>query len=542
MIDAKLKKWMVKLFNSSELNLYILHDLKEQGILTDEYDISISKRESYRSVIKKSIGYLVVKDNVQFDYLGAIFSLAISQIESKNYTIEGLVNFLVLYDSIDVVGEARELKESNHKKICLSINDIEYKKVVESLVKLLNSVIIFGNTNSSEQYTFQGWLDLMHSVDYLEHFDNPVDILRDCIFIREKDSDLIQVIKLATPHLRVLLFEYGIDLDNINEKDVLEHIQSNNDEASFYAALIIDNINSIPKFLDDKLFDALVVERWDDIGRHIFRRVFTGNRQMNDQTKEFFSKHINGWFVNIFSTETADNIIGKFEWPGDYLAFGGWLHEYSDERNKDDENVVFDGKLIQGLVDGFKNVLQNTRKKIPNYIANHRIFYNSWFTNPEDVKTIYIQTYIVWSMMISKEEDWKDIKKDFEKLCYELKVTYYGSYTARRLVRDISNHFLALIFTYPEFKDGKIEGGERIKELLQIFCSIVGMQWVTYTERENFIWDSENSQPNFTDVDIHYLFARIKGLPDVYTEVYCDFIHNIETLSTTPWPIKARNT
>lgn len=537
MIDEKLKKWIVKLFNSSELNLYILHDLKEQDILTEEYDISVSERGAYRSVIKKSIGYLGVKDDVQFDFLGAIFSLAISQIESKNYTIEGLVNFLVLYDRIGVVGEARELKESNYKKICLSINDIEYKKVVESLVKLLNSVIIFGNTNGSEQYTFQGWLDLMHSVDYLEHFDNPVDILRDCIFIRKKDTDLIQLIKLATPHLRVLLFEYGIDLDTINEKDVLEHIQSNNDEASFYAALIIDNVNSIPRFLDDKLFNALVVDRWEGIGRYIFRRVFAGNRQMNDQTKEFFSKHIDDWFVKLFTNEHSENIIGRFEWPNDYLAFGGWLYEYSDERKKEDEDIVFDGKLIQGLVDGFKNVIRDTKKGIPNYIINHSVFYNSWFSNPEDVKAIYIQTYIVWSMMICHDDDWEGIKAEFKKLSYELKVTYYGSYTARRLARDISNHFLSLLFTYPLFKDDKIEGGGRIKEILEIFYSIVGRQWIVYLEREKIIWDSEDSQPNFSDIDIHYLFARIKGLPIAYQDVYSDFINNIKKMKTTEWPI-----
>jgi hypothetical protein len=530
-ISSEFQNWLEQLLNSNEIDFFLLHKLNQIQDLVSPFTIEIRDAPLSRKIpIKKSQGYLLFeKGNVDLianDFL----HFGLYCIHEKKYTPKGIVNYLILVDRLGSLTDDKQYQIT--KDLCLAIPLIQYEKIVLELIIIFNKEYLFDNVDKTF-LSCKDWEDLFLSTQYLEHFDNPIDLLRQAINFRISEIPLIEIIHKLAPDPRAALLEYGINLDYLKEIDVLDYLNKNESECTFYGALIVDEYNHKPSFLGKKLASFLIKEKWVLVGGFLFNKIYNkSRRRMNEETKEVLVKEIDGLFLHEFSNRTERTIFANFVWPSDFLSLGGWLNHIKEV----EINISFSQTFISELSTSVSALFLNIKNSIPDFIAEKQKAYN-FYNDPFDLNVLHINTYLMWATMLSQDREWNQIKKAFKTLCYEIKKLYYGSYTANHLALTLSNNLLCLLLTYPAFEEQKLIGEERLIELIKSYSDIIGYQWIHFAEQDDLIWDYENHKPNYSDANLLYILKRLKEHPTEYQNITDILKTKIKEVSTTLWPV-----
>ena len=530
-IPLELNHWIRELLLSEKANFYLLHSLKDKNILGDTAEITHIEKVYYRSsALKNSQGYLTFKTRDNEEVRKEFISIVFDAIENKNYTIEGLLNLLIL---IDRLGSLYDEQQYNMTlQVIDKIPKVEHPLLTNAFVELFNKDYNFSNSEKKTPLTCQDWDDLFFSIQYIDRLSNPIDLLRRTLKKMLIGMERLSCLSKLKPDPRSALLEYGFELDNITEEDVIRFLKQNPHEITFIAAYILDEFNKKPAFVGQNLARYLIEEHWLTVGKYFFRKAISKSRgAVNEETKNILINVLDSYFKKQFSSPAERYVVfDSFSWPDDYLALGGWLL-YINRNGKPD--FEFDNKFYEELTVVFSQTLNKISDEISFSFSDSQKSHNIWLSDIFDARSQYVLAYLQGSILVCSQSNFDLFHKQFKNLCFQIKELYYGSYQANHLAQKLSNNLLGLIFSYPGVDKEKTG---RAKELLHTFSELILYSWVVYSERDKTIW-LKTEETDYVGAELRFVIARLKKPPESYQELISYFKSKIAEYSTVKWPI-----
>jgi hypothetical protein len=531
-ISLDLQTWIESLFNSTQVDLFLLHKLESSKIVISPFEIIIRQRFKQNHIIKKPQGYLIFKDIDPKEVGNEFLLLGQFHIREKLYTIPGLANYLILIDRLGSLTDSLQFEIK--KELCSEIPIGDWKPLVMEFIHCFNAEYKYSNIKNKENTSFSEWENLFFSIQYLDHSDNPISLLRNIINFGSPKIHLINIIHELFPDPLAALFEYGIQFDELTEKEVLDHLKIYENESTFFGVLIVEEYNYKPGFLGKELADFLSKDKWSTVGKFLFRKIYNNlKRNLNEETKKLLQEQFDKWLTNYFSTKSDSPLLKDYTWPNDFIALGGWIQHAVDG----DLELIIGDQFIQELINSVSKKLKKLNDHIPDFIASEKNAHHFLLDNPFETKAVFINTYFVYSLMICEDEDWQELLQRFASLCHKIKLLFYGSYKANRLALDLTNDLLCLILTYPKFENDEIRGANRLSSLIKKFIDILAFQWIWFSEREDLIWNFSEHNSNYSDANLLYIIKRMNEAPEAYISIVTPLKVKIQEMGTVKWPI-----
>lgn len=529
-LPAKIETWLKQLLLSETAQFYLLHNIDKE-ILAPIFSIEIREYRGDRSPLEKRQGYLILDEKDKDVITKSIQQVALECILSNKFTGNGLTNYLLFVDRLGNIPDT--MRYDMLVEFCHSIPNTDLIKVVSNLLELFNKEYKFSQS-TTQKLSLNEWEDLFLHLDYLSPFDNPFSLLRTVINSSPSDIDLINITETLLPDPRVALFHYGIDLNSIQEIPLLKYLKENPDQTTFYATLII-HADTKPGFAGKELMQFLICDDWNTVGKYYFRKTYAGSRkQFRGELKQLIEQELSSFVLREISEDLiSNNIIAEFEWPTDFVSFGGLIVQAEEQKIE----MSFSKSTIENLALAFASICTNTEKNLSEFISNRKNSYHHWPQDPFDLKVQYSYSYIMWSIHIASDDTWKQVLANFKRLCHSLKALLYGSFSANRLGLEISDNLLCILFSFPKFTEDSIQN-TRFEELLDLFINLVGIQWVHFTERNDLIWDYKNHKSGYPDMRLLYVLKRLQDTPQIYSALIEPFRSSIKSYSTIDWPIE----
>lgn len=531
-LPDKIETWLKQLLLSERAEFYLLYSIDKE-FLSPVFSIEIRESTIDRIPIFKRQGYLILDKEYADIIAKNIQQIAFDCISSNNYTVNGLTNYLLFVDRMGNIPDT--MRYDMLVEFCRSIPKTDLIKVISNLLELFNKEYKFSQS-ITQKLSISEWEDLFLHLDYFSPFDNPISLLRTVINSSPSDIDLINITDTLLPDPRVALFHYGIDLSSIQEITLLKYLKENPDQTTFYAALIIHEAHTKPGFAGKELIQFLICDDWNNVGKYYFRKTYAGFRkQLRGELKQLIEQELSSFVLREISEDSiSHNIIAEFEWPTDFVSFGGLIVQAEEQKIE----MSFSKSTIENLALALASACIDTEKNLQNFISNQRNSYNHWPQDPFDLKVQYIYSYIMWSVHTASDDTWKLVLTNFKNLFHSLKTLLYGSFSANHLALEISNHLLCVLFSFPKFSEGSIQNSNRFEELLDLFIKLVGVQWVHFTERNDLVWDFKNHRSGYPDMRLLYVLKRLQDTPQIYSSLIEPIRGTIKSYATIDWPIE----
>lgn len=539
-ISDRFQQQLLKVLNSNFVSFEILYSLKDSDTLPEGWNVKIiNSADPIRNYpLGKSMGYLNFPEDKKLEILQDFESFIHQQIESSKYTIEGIANILIICERLGQIN-SEELYDLISKLI-INLDQSDFQKVLNIIIQELNN--IFTNKSDSEYFepkTLKDWEYLYLKSQYVEMFENPIELLIKLVYIRISQVDLFSILIKLLPEPRAFFVEWRLTPDNeISSSDLIDILKDNICEAPFIGSLIFNMSEKSPIWISKELLLYLLKEHWDTTGKYILRKTFLENNKLiSERIVKLLFEGINEFLtIQFCGKENENTVLKQFDWPYDYEAFGGWI-EYAKTDIKTSNN--FTNNFVEELSSGFNSVLNCIQNNIPNYIASSADIYQKWFSNIYDIKAQNIITYCLWSWLLCKEENWIRCKKTFENLCYKLKMLFYGSFEANHLGQRLCNQVLIFVLALPKFENYKIQNDNRLDDLIKIVTDTFLFSYIRFTEREEFIWNTKNYVPNYySDLDLSFVINRLKSFKaSDYLKFLKPIYEKIGEYKTIEWPI-----
>lgn len=531
-IKPDLENWLKEILLSDRSTFFILYLLKDREIDFETIELkfySDTRRRS--SPIKRDLGFLIFKSNQNSEIEREFLSVIFEALEHNSYSIHGLVNYFILIDRLGSLHD--EFQHNMTLEVLKKLSGGQLKQIIEILIDQFNKEYHFSQHKTKKALTCEEWDELFFTLQYVERFNNPIDLLRRIINYSNNAIDLVESIGKLYPDPRVALCEYGLNFNSISENRVLEFLRRTPEEITFCAALILDEFQVKPSFAGEKLISFLIKDNWETSGKYYFLKAVSKPRtQINESTKDAITRVIDQYLRAQFSSiDSKYEVFQNFSWPDDYLALGGWLlYIHKDDEPDFDFNQEFQNKLTLC----FTNTLSEIIETIPLCFSDSMQSYRIWFTDLFDDRVQYAQGYMQWSILHCSQETFEEYHKQFKNLCYSIKELYYGSYTANRLAQKLTNNLLGLTLAYPTIQPDNID---RERKLLNTFTEIILYPWVIYTEREDQVSNPERKPSGHSEVELYNVLERLRKPHELYNEVVSEFKNKISENSTITWPI-----
>ncbi len=525
-------KWFRNLLQAETAHFYLLHNI-DADALAPVFQVQVSQAPPRRAAIKKRQGFLVLEKNEAPMIVEEVLRITEMNISTRQYSISGLVNCLLFFDRLGSIPD--ELKQDSILRICELVPAEDYPIVLNTLSSLYNEHFEFSQNLPNGSLSVKEWDHLFQTLDYLDAFDSSISLLRLVLNASPSETNFVRVIKNLSPDPRAGLFHYGVDLTRIREQDVMEQLREQPIEASFYASLIGHSYSSKVPFLTQQLTQYLVRENWDTIGKYFFRKIYSGNKiQAREDVVKLIEDDVAAFLISEVSNETSPkNVIARLNWPVDFIAFGGWANQCHQRRIE----VTFSKTTTEHLASAFCTILTETRKDLDDFLSKQKIIYDSWPHDPFALNVQHAYAYLMFSVFLCEEDQWRKIMDAFRTLCYELKTLFYGSYSASHLGTQLSNHILSQLLSFPESPTIEVQNGNRLTELLSTFSELVGCQWIHFTEQDDLIWNYENHKASYADMNLLYVMKRLQETPGPYVILVRPFRDFVPKFSTITWPL-----
>lgn len=532
-IKPLLENWLREVLLTDRSTLFILYLLKDRKIEDETIELKFYPDERRRSSpIKKDLGFLLFEKNKDGEVEQEVLSIFFDALENEKYTINGIVNYLILIDRLGSIHD--EFQYNMTKEVLIKLKPAEQIQVIDVLIEQFNQDYHFSQHKNNEKLTCEEWDRLFFTLQYVERSNNPIDLLRRVINYSIEKVDLIGLIDKISPDPRAALCEYGVKFNSVSEQEVLSFLRKSPEEVTFYAALILDELQNKPPFVGEELISFLVKEHWQTSGKYYFLKAVSKPRtQINESTKDLITRVIDQYLRSEFSSpDSKYDVFENFSWPDDYLALGGWLLYIHKDGLPDFE---FDKKFQDELTLRFSKTISEIIDEIPLCFGNSMKSYNIWFNDLFDDRVQYAQAYMQWSILQCSPENFEEYHKQFKNLCHSIKKLYYGAYTANHLAQKLADNLLGLTLAYPTIRT---EDLEREKQLLDTFNDLILYPWVVYTERKDQVFSPEKKPSGYGEAELYNVLERLRNPQELYKDIVSDFKDKIAENSTITWPIK----
>ncbi len=530
-------EWLSGIIGARQPDLFLLREFEAIKPVLLHCKIELKNGRPGRKIpIRQPQGYLIFEKSTSEEVAQQLLSFFDEAIQTQQTTPAGILNFLLLVDRIDsfVNSDTYDLS----RNVCARIPEELYQAVIDQGVKLYNKEYHLDSSKKPKVLSVKEWLDLFLRFEYLEPFDNPIDVMRILISSSPPNVKVLDVLSEMKPDPRTAVVNHGFSWSAISEKDLVRYVKKNPDDLRFFAAVVLDQSegrpeNSLVTLIGTDAAKALVTTDWLRTGRFLFRSAYAGARKkMNSEISKRIEEALDEFLLDELkhNTRSAESLIKTFDWPQDFIAFGGWI---ARERSGDSD---FGSAWVSDLSDAVVELFRSTISDIRQYVSDSKNRYSMWPQDPFELKTTMLFTYLNWSILIESEEQWKRVSKEFKNLCYELKNHYYASRRGSGLALQISNSILGILLSYP--KVDRVEGLQldRMSVLLGSFADIIGLQWVRAMERDSMVWDFSARQPSFGDMDVLYIIKRLSDVPEMYVPFVSEFKNQIRLSATITWP------
>ncbi len=530
-IKPELENWLKEILLMDTSTFFVLYLLRDKQIIDDSIELKFySDIRRRSSPIKKDLGFLLFKSDQNGEIKKEILSIIFNALEFNKYTTSGLVNILILIDRLGSMHD--EFQYDITKEVLNKLSDGQRKQIIEILIGHFNKEYHFSQQERKKNLTCEEWDNLFFTLQYVERFNNPIDLLRRIINY-SNNVDLVDLMNKLHPDPRTALCEYGLNFNSISEQEVLDFLHKVPEEVTFYAAFILDEFKNKPTFVGESLLNFLVTEHWSSAGKYYFLRAVSKPRTpINENTKDLITRVIDKYLrIQFSSPDSRFEVFRNFSWPDDYLALGGWLLYIHKDGEPDFD---LDQKFQNQLAISFTKTLSEIMDELPLCFSDSMKSYRIWFTDLFDDRVQYSQSYIQWSILQCSSENFEEYHKQFKNLCYSIKELYYGSYSSNHLAQKLANNLLGLTLAYPTIQT---ENLKREEQLLKTFNDTILYSWVIYTEREDQVWQSEKKPSGQADVELYNVLQRLRKPSEIYFQVVSEFKDKIAEHSTIKWPI-----
>ncbi len=471
---------------STHIDWFIVHKLSKEKFDNIKFSF-VDGKERFDYPFKTNLGYITFKNESFLDKYHTIIKDII--IESKDNAF-ALANIYIIITRTSFQKEDEDILEKLFKK---EINKESIKSIYKLLVKSLNENYYSHLHNKINTYkTLNDWLEIFNSAQYLH---DTSDTLFSILFLVEVDSLKkieYEKIKEFNPLIRGHLISwYGTNI-KISEDELIKLINDNSEEASFFAALLIEN-SSLPDWINKKTLDIFIIKYWNSIGKDLFLHLF-GISYIN-KGKDFseLKAIIHSILFNKIKSENDfnKNWFNSLDFPNDFIALFSWIHHNKITLENIDNN---NKKLIaNSLMNSLNGIADNFKK----YIASENDYFpfKSHQLNEEKYHTSL--SYILLFITTLDEADFKIIKKEFNSLAFKIRPQYYGAYRSQYLAMNFTEILLLILLSAINISNISENIIINTKHLLKILNKTILIPYIHLTERNEEIWNKETEKSRF---------------------------------------------
>lgn len=524
----ELKKILVELLNkSNNIHWFIVHDLSKtlnhnSDIEFSFIDGAIDREEPFN----KNLGYITIKDESKFEEL---IKELIIKFKAKEKQLSNI--FIIIF---------RLNKSTLIEKIISSIKELLTEEILRSVYNLLiqslnenyySHIII----NKTAPICTNDWLDLFTSAQYYHTISDPLMCL---ILFAEIDEQKIDFsyIQIMSPLLRsIIIGKYGWNI-KISTSEVLNLIEENETEASFFSAYLLDDMlpeQKAPDWLSRDIVDVFISKYWNNIGSQTFQHIYgVSHRNKNDNMLyEKFCEYYHEVLLNKIKDDKKDNSwILSLTFPDGFISLFYWMYKKPDvlKTHITDLNQT---KITTRLISEFKRIVDNAS----NYISSeHRINpFNNYKLN-NNKYTIALSYALIF---ILNAED-KFIDNDLKSILHKIKPLFYGGYASTTFAKDSIGILFIICLSSININGSNKEMENKLKLLISILKETVLIPYIHLIERENVIWDiTDKDSQNQYNIGILIINNYLKEINKNKTlkELYKDIFDVLEDVKVAKW-------
>jgi len=318
----------ILLESKEEINWLILKDLSKFYSATP--DVSLSFFEGGRTFdlpFQEHLGYLNVTSAGENDFKAGFAEIVA---HFKNKTI-ATANIFILFTRISGSNELLSELLIDFKNIVGQDCPLIYKSLVASL-----NGIYFKHHHLSKKTpkTAQDWLDIFRSAEGFSDMGDPVVRIIDLVPNENNRHLDYHWISYMSPLLRATLmgwYNFQLDADSL---ELISIINSNESEASYIAATILDDIvpdRIAPVWLTNDIIRIFMWKYWLSIGKDLFIHVY-GISYRNKHENQLFKSLKNSLHeilaeILLKEDDESELWITKFDFPTSYIAPFTWMGE-----------------------------------------------------------------------------------------------------------------------------------------------------------------------------------------------------------------------
>lgn len=541
-------EWIRKIAGTDEFFPDILYKLNDENIVKEWLSGIEGVKEKTSRILPfdKPLGWIKLPKNQKQEILAELQSLITEIIALKNYKFEGIINLMNLVNRID-------LSDDEHfellKNMANQLDEDTPDTIIKILIENLNKKLKFPDYNFTVlPKTVSAWENLFRQINYLDLFAcSPIDILYELIVINKKKLSDIEIMSLASPFLRAILFEfYGLGFDEkTNSDEVLNFLRNGKIEPEFIVAVIFDKGKETEpsiSWISDDIISWLLENRWYTAGRTVLQRTFgVYYGRLNDTLRDRFikivSNNLTNWFLTNKFKIKAKEIIKSMEWPDDFEAFAGWLNHMK----KTGVQLKFKLWMITDFSEKYVEIINNFIKNIPEIVLEKRSNAEFWPLDIFHTQSQLAASYALYFLLSADLIMWNKWYSKLSDLVYQIRPLYYGSYSSIYIAKVFTEQLLIFTFSYVNIDDVTVKKKtEKIKQMLSLISNSLLYTFVRAAEREDIIWnpDGFKSEPYMPTKEMYllnvYLIDILKN--KIKTGISQDIINQWREFSSTDWP------
>ncbi|MBK9289160.1 MAG: hypothetical protein IPN38_16135 [Flavobacteriales bacterium] len=387
--------------------------------------------------------------------------------------------------------------------------------VFDLLIASLNSTYRAGYRTEHPK-SLDEWLNLFRAAEYDLPFTDP---LLKCLGLVRTGAELslgLEIIAKMNATLRSLLlgaFAYQLD---VPAKE-MDRFLADENELAFVAACLIDKDvpkDPCPEWLDKSLINKILFEHWHNIGAPFLHHTY-GLSYRNTAEDPFYDtirtllheclyERIHG------DPNKASAWFNEVHFPDDFISTFSWISD------KKVDLADIPRTSIAIILDRFVIELRRLVTEIP----------ASFVDSSDQLKTFQLHewkylnalAHLHYLSVHFSEENQKILKR----ICFELKLYYYGGYSAVLTATRYTEILLLVCLPIAEDDFPTDYDDEALKTLLKILSDTLLVSYFHVSERQEDLWNPQveigPTYSNFTRARIHKIIDKLN--PDLLNQRY----------------------
>lgn len=498
--------------NTTEIDWFVIHKLSKSKF--DEIEFSfIDNKEKLDEPFKTNLGYISFNNE---DYLDEYIRLIKSIISRQKGNIVALANLYILIFRTSFENAHEHILDSLFKN---EIGKTKIRSIFELFITSLNKHYYSHlSDNQINVYTMTGWLELFRITPYTN--DISMILFSIIYLVEEKYYEKIEYQKIKNFKPLIKAKFSSIDKIKISKNKLLALVDRNQDEASYFSALLIEK-DYWHSWISEDLIRILIKKYWNSIGKEIFYHTF-GLGYKNDKNKY---KRLKKIISKILNTEIQNKSkfnkvwLKSLKFPDDFITLFSWIQEnvieFDSITPKNKELITF------SLINEF-DIIANSFKKYIVSTENYSPFKSYQLI---EVKYQSSLSYMLLFLITSDMQNYLKIIKSLRKIAYKIKPQFYGGYRSQLMAMNFTELLLLITFSALFIKGINKTMALNIQQLNDIIIEILLVPYIHLAERDEEIWnnDPEKGRLQF-NIGKHLINKNLKSIKDDQNNIKDNFI------------------